>query len=296
MEWQNTCILNGDNMKKTDIFFLIHNYNTVPTNLTEYCEDFLIMDSSDDEEVKRKLDETYPADKIMHIENTGHNLTSYFDYFIRNYDKLPEYIALLKGNIIGRHVSQEFFDRAYDNHFFTFLYEEKNMRAKYEKGSEECPAFLLDETHFAESNSSWYMRQSHSYRYFYDLDDFIRFVYEDAVIPKYATFAPGGCYIISKHQVLKNSVTFYKNLNTLMEYRKEYNFPAEAYLVERIMPYIFGSNYKTRSWMEDEAEFAGMLEKCEESTKAHDAWNSQHLKRVKMWLGAKPPVFLEGIL
>ena len=53
------------------------------------------------------------------------------------------------------------------------------------------------------------------HRYFYDMDDFYRFVYKDPVVPRHCNFSPGGCYIISKEQVLKNSKTFYKNLNTL---------------------------------------------------------------------------------
>ena len=42
-------------MKKTDTFFLIHNYNTVPENLLEYCQDYLIIDASDDEKVIKEL-------------------------------------------------------------------------------------------------------------------------------------------------------------------------------------------------------------------------------------------------
>nr|WP_297763127.1 DUF3431 domain-containing protein [uncultured Butyrivibrio sp.] len=282
-------------MKKTDTFFLIHNYNTVPENLLEYCQDYLIIDASDDEKVIKELkDKNY---KHIHVENTGHNLTSYFHFFIDNYDNLPEWIALLKGNIIGRHVTEDFFNRTYDNKWFTYLYQDPTTWERYKKGGDpDSIASLVSEEGFIELNSSWYMRQSHSYRYFYDMDDFMKFVYKNPVIPRYCTFAPGGCYIIHKSQILKNSKTFYKNLNTLMEYRKEYDFPAEAFLVERVLPWIFTSRYEVNPWMEDEDEFARMLSKCEEKVNAYRQWNSLSHKRIRMMFGAKAPDFWEGLV
>jgi hypothetical protein len=125
------------------------------------------------------------------------------------------------------------------------------------------------------------------------MDDFYRFVYKNPVIPRYCTFSPGGCYIVNKEQILKNSKTFYKNLNTLMEYRKEVNFPAEAFMVERILPWIFTSRYETNSWMENEDDFATMLEKCEASVNKFREWDGLRLKRIRKMLGAKSPVFLE---
>ena len=281
-------------MVKTDTFFLIHNYNTVPTELLEFCRDYLIIDASDDGMTEEKL--RNEGLNFTHVENTGHNITSYFHWFIDNYDQLPDWIALTKGNMIGRHCSREFFERVYDNKWFTFLYQDKSMWDRYRKPKEgeenDSIASLATESALLELNSSWYMRQSHSYRYFYDMDDFYRFVYRDPVIPRYCAFSPGGCYIINKEQVRKNSVTFYRNLNTLMEYRKEVNFPAEAYLVERLLPWIFTSRYEVNPWMEDEAAFAEMLEKCEASVRKYNEWEALRLKRVRKMLGAKPPVFL----
>ncbi len=283
---------------KTDTFFLIHNYNTVPVDLINYCDNYIIYDTSDDESVVSELEDK--GLNYIHRENTGHNLTSYFHYFIDNYDNLPDWIALLKGNIIGRHCSKDYFDRVYDNKWFTFLYQDTSMWERYKKqtaGQEnDSIASLITEGGYIEENSSWYMNQSHAYRYFYDMDDFYRFVYKDPVIPRYCAFSPGGCYIINKEQVLKNSKVFYKNLNTLMEYRKEYNFPAEAYLVERLLPWIFTSNYQVNPWMEDEQKFYEMLQKCETSVNKHREWDKLRLKRIRKMFGAKEPIFLEGEL
>ena len=282
-------------MNKTDTFFLIHNYNMVPSELLEFCNDYLIIDASDDGITEERL--MKEGLKYRHVENTGHNITSYFHWFIENYNDLPDWIALTKGNMIGRHCSREFFERVYDNKWFTFLYQDKSMWDRYRKPSEReknnSIASLATESVLIELNSSWYMRQSHSYRYFYDMDDFYKFVYKDPVIPRYCAFSPGGCYIVNNEQIRKNSVVFYKNLNTLMEYRKEVNFPAEAYLVERLLPWIFTSRYDVNPWMEDETAFAEMLQKCEEGVNKHREWESLRLKRLRKMLGAKPPVFLE---
>ena len=282
-------------MNRTDTFFLIHNYNTVPTELLEYCRDYLIMDASEDGDTRKKLDEL--GLKYVSVDNTGHNLTSYFHFFIDHYDELPEWIALLKGNIIGRHLSKEFFDRVYDNKWFTYLYQDTSMWERYKKGGDPGSiASLLSEEGYIEENNSWYMNENHSYRYFYDMDDFYRFVYKDPVVPRHCAFSPGGCYIVNKAQILKNSKTFYRNLNTLMEYRKEYNFPAEAYLVERLLPWIFTSRYEVNSWMEDEEKFKEMLIKCEKAVEAHRQWDSLRFKKYRKMLGAKAPEFWEGLI
>lgn len=282
-------------MKKTDTFFLIHNYNTVPTELLEYCQDYLIIDSSDDDKTVSELEAK--GFKFKHVENTGHNITSYFHYFIDNYDNLPEWIALLKGNIIGRHVSKEFFDRVYDNKWFTYLYQDRKMWDRYKKGGDpDSIASLLSEEGYIELNSSWYMNQSHAYRYFYDMDDFYRFVYKDPVIPRYCSFSPGGCYIVHKSQILKNSKAFYENLCTIMEYRKEFNFPAEAFLVERMLPWIFTSRYEVNPWMEDAARLSELLPKCEEAVNRHRDWESLRFKRFRIMFGAKAPDFWEGLV
>ena len=61
---------------KTDNFFVIHNFNTVPVELIELCENYVIYDCSTDESIKKTLhDCNY---NVIDVENTGHNITSYF--------------------------------------------------------------------------------------------------------------------------------------------------------------------------------------------------------------------------
>lgn len=85
-------------MRKTDTFFVIHNFNTVPEELVGYCRDYIIYDASTDPKVTAELEKR--GYHYMHIENTGHNITTYFQYFSDYYDSLPEYVCLCKGNML----------------------------------------------------------------------------------------------------------------------------------------------------------------------------------------------------
>ena len=80
-------------MKKTNNFFLIHNFNTIPDELIAMCQDYVIYDCSADNTVKEKLHNGQY--NVIDVENTGHNITTYFSFFDEHYDELPEVICLL---------------------------------------------------------------------------------------------------------------------------------------------------------------------------------------------------------
>ena len=167
-------------MKKTNNFFLIHNFNTVPEDLLAYCKEYLIVDASTDENTVAELKEK--GLHFIHVENTGHNITTYFSYFAKHYEELPEVICICKGNMIGRHCSKEYFDRVYDNSYFTYLYEDRASRTKFEKADRNSDrrradgadtgsadgngqgavqlssiSSLVSECQYIEENTSWYV-------------------------------------------------------------------------------------------------------------------------------------------
>jgi len=284
-------------MEKTDNFFLIHNFNTIPDNLIAYTSSYCIVDASDDPAVTAALKNG--GYTFTHRENTGHNLTSYFSWFAENYDALPEVVCLLKGNIIGRHCSAEYFDKVYGNTWFTYLYEDKKMIQRYSKPTEEMLrnnhwkdpnadsiASLLAESRYVELNSSWYMHQpTHLYRYFRDYDDALRFIYKDPVIPKMIEFAPGGCYILRREQIRLHRPEFYLNLNKIMNYTMTPGFPAEAYIVERMLPAFFEIRMEENPWMNDPDAFDAKLEEQRKRTADADAADAVHFKRLRRMLG-----------
>src|SRR5262245_26355687 len=121
-------------MKKTTNYFVISNYNYDPRHLLEYCRDYTIYDQSSDRSYKDLLTDV----RVVHAAHSGHNISDYFNFFVEHYDSLPDFMALIKGNIFPRHVSKDFFERVYDNQFYTFLFENKATR------SVRRPAFFLN--------------------------------------------------------------------------------------------------------------------------------------------------------
>lgn len=235
-------------IKRTDTFFIISNFNTDPEPYLKYCENYHIYDQSTDPAVRALLEKKYK--KISFVQNTGHNLSDYFRFFADNYDSLPSWMMLAKGNMIGRHVTQGYFDRVYGNKYYTFLHDTAAPQDK------PWVAYYLYEGAFLEINNSWYI-QFRTHKYFSDYNSLLRFVFEDPIIPEWLLFSPGACYIASAAQVRKYPKAFYENLGRLVSYTY---FPSEAHQVERLMHLILGANYKMAAHMGDPAAFEKKLE------------------------------------
>ncbi len=262
--------------EKGERVYLIHNYHTVPADLLSYGEPYVLYDASDDDGGQTRLRLGEAGIAYTPLANTGHNLTTWCRYFADQYEVLPEIILLLKGNLIGRHCSKEYFERVRQNTWFTYLYEERGKEDRYAKrtAADTAPgaAFWATESQFAEINNSWYVRSpNHPHRYFDCYDDLLRFVYADPVIPRYCLFAPGGCYILRREQVYLHGPAFYRNLSRLMDYGTGGDFPSEAYQVERMLPVIFEMRYRVNPWMEEDDAFRRKLEQREALMREKDA-------------------------
>lgn len=277
-------------MDKSSNFFLIHNFNTIPTELLALCNDYMIYDCSTEQDKKRMLHSMNLH--IKDVENTGHNITTYFSFFDEYYDNLPEVICLLKGNMIGRHCSMDFFKQVMNNKTFTFLYDEKQYWDKFSKfngenqKNEQGIAFLAMENVYVEKNESWYVESpNHPKKYFNDLDDLLRFIYKKPMIPQYCMFSPGACYIVRREQVQRHSRIFYRNLNKLMNYGMEPSFPSEAYQIERILPILFNSLCETNEWMDDEKSFDEKLPECSAYIQYKYDNRPRKFKKLRKFLG-----------
>lgn len=272
-------------MNKTNTFFLIHNYNTVPEDVLEFCQDYIIYDASTNKKITDTLQQK--GYNYIHIKNTGHNITTYFDYFDNNYDNLPEYICLCKGNMLGRHCSKEYFNRVYENQFFTFLYEDKSIVEKLKQQGiavekDEPLECLISESHYLEKNTSWYVESpDHPHRYFDDYNSLLKFIYVNPVIPKYNVFSPGACYIVNRSQVKKHTPIFYRNLIKIMNYDLHPNFPSEAHHIERMLPIIFSESYKENEWMNDEVLFDTKLKERIPYIQFQDSIRGKRLKKLR---------------
>ena len=168
-------------MKKTDTFFVIDNFNTVPLELIGYCENYQIYDASTNSEIQPALEKA--GMKFQSIARTGHNISTYFRFFAEHYDDLPDVMCLTKGHMIGRHCSKEFFDRVYDNKYFTYLYEDKNVNQRMGYN------FLTMENQYIERNDSWYVGpDDHPKKYFFNFNDLLKFIYKSPTITEYLSF------------------------------------------------------------------------------------------------------------
>lgn len=235
-------------LKKTDTFFIISNFNTDPERYLQYCEDYIIYDQSTDPALRETLKGKYS--KIAFVENTGHNISDYFRFFHDNYDNLPRWMMLAKGNMIGRHISKEYFEKVYRNKSYTLLYDDRANKDK------PWVAYQLYDGAFLEVNNSWYV-PFRTHKYFSDYNDLLRFVFKDPIIPAWTLFSPGACYIVSSEQVRKYPKAFYDNMRRLVSYTY---FPSEAHQVERMMNVIFGANYELNPHMGAAAAFDAKLE------------------------------------
>lgn len=239
-------------MEKTNNYFVISNYNHDPRHLLEYCNFYVICDQS----AEKKYDDALIGTNFIKSKHTGHNISDYFYFFIERYDDLPEYIALIKGNIFPRHLSKEFFDRVYNNRFYTFLFENRKYRSNKSRGY-----FLFSENEYLEYNNSWFVKE-HPHWYFQGYNEIISFIYKDPVLPRYNLYSPGACYIVTKYQVLKNSRQFYKNILKLISYTKPVNpFPSEAHQIEWMCHLIYSSSYEVQEYMNCDIDFDAAIAK-----------------------------------
>jgi hypothetical protein len=224
-------------MNKTDTYFVISNYNTIPKQYLEYCNNYIIYDQSTDKKVSEQLENS--GWNVSFVDHTGHNLSDYFRYIIDNFDRLPNYIMFLKGNIIGRHLNKEYFDKVYQNKYFTPLYNDP----AFKDSVWNCN--ILFEGIFIELNTNWYV-DSKPYSFFKTYNELLKFIFVNPIIPKWLLFSPGACYIIPRGNIVKYPKAFYQNLYHIVSYRF---FPIEAYHIERMMQVIFSGNYSLNDYM-----------------------------------------------
>ena len=95
---------------------------------------------------------------------------------------------------------------------------------------------------FLEINNSWYFRH-YKGKYFHNLNDFLKDVYVNPVIPQYIRFVPGACYIIPKANILRYSKNFYEKM---MEYIGWDVITGEAHMFERCLYTIFTCDYEVK--------------------------------------------------
>jgi len=180
----------------------------------EYTDDYLIFDHS----------EAPLTDDPRHIkeDNLGYNIYTYTKWIVENYEKLPNVVAFIKGNILERHITKQEFDSLICKENFTPLL------TQHHKIINEDVAFYKNGL-YHEKNNSWYFAE-YPNKYFRSYPEFAEIM--GLPSPKHLPFAPGGCYIVPRENILKRDKDFYKKL---MEFCSWSQINAESHTIERAL-------------------------------------------------------------
>jgi hypothetical protein len=162
-----------------------------------------------------------------------------FTFIIDNYNNLPNYTTFIKANIVPRHLTKNRFELLMNNKFFTPLFEP-------ELHNPHMPICMFS------SDGVWselnQMSTSpdlarHPVKYFHTYNELMSLYFENPIIPKYISFAPGANYIIPKEMIYKYPLEFYQQLREFISYDK---LPWEAHIIERALYSIWLSNFKLK--------------------------------------------------
>ena len=239
-------------------FLCISNYNNDLDWVAEYPNPHLIYDKTwaggvldnDSSEMLPPsfLEKKYPDYNITCGDPNGYNISDYMQFIIEHYDNLPDVVVFMKGNTIGRHVSQEYFDRIVNLDTFACI-EDWTMHDMEQKALQTGYAMLSPDGGWMEMNDSWYLNHpKHATKYFTQYNDFLKFCYVNPVLPSYTRFPPGGNFVVPKQYILKYDKVFYQNLRTFTRHAR---VSGEGQMIERALYTIWMCNWEVADTMKE---------------------------------------------
>lgn len=239
-------------------FLCISNYNNDLKWVSNYSNPHLIYDKTwaggvvdnDNSDIlpPSNLKEKYPNFNITNGDPNGYNISDYMTFIIDHYDNLPEVTVFIKGNIVGRHISQEVFNRIINSKCFTAIEDWRAHDLNNPALQNEYAMFSCDGG-WMETNDSWYLNHSkHPTKYFKSYNDFLSFCFKDPVYPKYIRFPPGGNFVVPKEYILKYDKVFYQNLKTFTNHTR---VSGEGQMIERALYTIWMCNFEVANTMKE---------------------------------------------
>lgn len=183
--------------------------------VSEYTDQYQIYDKSNDP----------LGHKSIRIPNVGFNFLAYFNYIIEHYENLPKRLMLIKNNIIGRHISKEYFEKVMNNTEFTMIVEKERLEFR-------MPDSYWDNG-YMEHN---YLNMYNKILYVRNPNEFFDFVFADTYYPPYIKFAPGGNFIVPKESILKLPKSLYQEMRLMIEHNQ---LSGESYIIERCIPFLW---------------------------------------------------------
>ena len=219
-------------------FFVITDYNHLTQDLSQswvskYAKDYLIYDRAD------RWEET---DKIKKQINVGENIYDMADFIVDNYNNLPEIMVFVKADVVPRHCGEEKFAKIIKNNFYTPIENYIRTTTLYTPGSY---AYVDENDGYWENirEVDYLLQSIHPGKYFSKFIDFFNEVYEDPKFGTYIRFAPGGCHLITKSDILNYNKEFYELIKKITSWDIR---PGEAFILERGIYTIFNNNFTIR--------------------------------------------------
>jgi len=224
------------NSSDDEIFWVISNYNYDPEQVIDAIKtpNYCVYDQSDESYIEVFNEKRIKYKRTSH---TGHNISDYLQYIIENYNDLPERVGFIKGNIFPRHIGKKIFEARIVQKGFIPLYSDvKTYKPKYHRflkwklvSQRVAPGLYM------ELANNWYVKTRKKGKRYKLFSDFFEHFFGISP-PKYITFVPGACMIVTRDKILDHNLRMYRELYETVTYDF---FPVEAFHAERSMLYLF---------------------------------------------------------
>ena len=177
---------------------------------------------------------------ITYTKRSGHNISDYLFFIIKNYPFFPKEIGFIKSNVFPRHIDLLTFKKRIKNEAFIPLYSEKstfNVKKNFFGNfifQQVAPGICL------EISNNWYIKNRPVGKYYPKLENLYKAIVRNGVFPKYIPMVPGANMIIKSVKILDRSKSFYEDLYNSCTYQDPPSpMPVEAWHLERMMLYLF---------------------------------------------------------
>ena len=247
--------------KHSDLTLVISNFNSLPLELTELSDSFIILDQSNEAETLRALRDHYPTASfdnktgfqsgVLQRPHVGHNLLDYLFWIEAHLDDSKARLAFIKGNSVPRHVSKTDLSRALKSSsclpiYSPVLYPSRSSASKETKL-------------FSEKNNNWY-RATRETQYFVSFDAMCKALFRNYHRERYISFAPASSFLAPRSLLKQIDKDLLRALRYVLS---DHFFPLEAYHVERLFPLALDNNLTLREiWRQSPGQISRHLEEC----------------------------------
>jgi hypothetical protein len=210
-------------------FFILSRYDEDASWVLDYTDNYIILNKGAPVE---------GGFKSINLPNIGGNQFDISWFIWQNYDNLPD-IMIFTQAFPWDHCNRDKFDSLIKNKFLTPLESYEHLENTY--------AHRIDESGgYNEINNSWYIG-AHNSTYniscrYSSYDEFMHKYFEDYKRQEYIRFSPGSQYLVTKEDVMKYPMNFWKLLSLELPEKSM----TEAHIVERALLYILSGKYKLR--------------------------------------------------